>query len=1193
MLPRSEPAAIGLGLALVAMLLASTGGSADLGQLVGDVNPFSAVDPPDVRHEAAQSYGDLPLAFHQPPGEDLAEGSFITNGQGYQLTVDPQGSVLNLSREVGGRVQEAALRMTIVGADPDAPVAGQDQLPGRVNYLVGSDSSRWATDLSTFGAVVYDDVYPGIDAVYRGDGGELEYDFVVAPGQDPADVSLRFEGATSQRLDEHGDLIFELATGEVRHQAPVAYQDVDGTRRDVPAEFVLDGNEVRFRLGAYDPGRALVIDPLVDYATFLGGAGSDVPEDIAVDSAGSAYITGSTRSANFPVSTGALQTGLLGSTNSFVTKLAPDGGSVAYSTYVVGATRAIAVDNAGYAYITGIASSNVAYPTTPGAFQTTGSGLFASKLSLDGSTFEYSTFAGVVSTGGRPISIGIGPDGSAYLAGTTSGAIPVTKGAFQPVYGGGEDAYVVKVNPSGTALGYATYLGGASFELANAIAVGDDGSAYIVGRSSGGFPTTPGAFKEGNGFDAFVSKLDSSGSVLEYSTLLGGDVDRDEALAVAVDDDGHAFVAGSTNSAIDFPTTEGAFLSLPGGSGGKGFVTKMDVLGSALEFSTFVGTRVRDVALDEHGQAYLVGAAGRDLAITEGAFPLMASNDDFAGKLSATGDDLVFASFLPGVSCLSCKVAVDAMGDLYISARSERAQFVPITPGAFQPTPDRRGSIDGVVMKLSTGGVLSLAMSDTPDPVLVGQPLTYTLTVDNINPSVAPVDATNVVVRNTLPTEVSFDSATASQGSCVPPDGAGTMTCMLGDLPAGSSATIELTVVPGAGIGGGSTSPEAAIITNSAVVTADQQVPASELAMASEDTTVARAGCGAVITEDTTLTGDVGPCPSDGFVIAADGITLDLNGHSLFGYRGPGEGNGAGIRLTDRTGVVVRNGRVAAFDAGIVIEGGGGNTVEELEIRDNVGPSDGPGGELGDGILVLHSGGNELRSNVVSGNGPFDGVGILGVDSNDNLVSDSIIENTFTPEQIVGGIGIIVNPFFELDNPRRGESISGNDIVNNVIRGNASAGISSLSNVDSEVRGNTVEGNGLTAFSPINGIGIQNLLQASPVTRVVVEDNRVHGNGGSGIVVFSQENTIRNNDVADNAVIEDAFDVAFDLYDMNADCDANIWSGNIWGSGGFDPECTTTGGSGPPMAAAAAPAEGVARPEPLDESRLRSRLASI
>ena len=323
--------------------------------------------------------------------------------------------------------------------------------------------------------------------------------------------------------------------------------------------------------------------------------------------------------------------------------------------------------------------------------------------------------------------------------------------------------------------------------------------------------------------------------------------------------------------------------------------------------------------------------------------------------------------------------------------------------------------------------------------------------------------------------------------------------------------------------------------------------------------------CGAVITKNTTLGADVGPCPGNGIVIGADNITLNLAGHRIIGT--PGKPDSAGIRLGNRTGVTVRGGAskgpkpgrsamgtVTGFGAGVAIIGGSHNTVSGVNVEDNVGF-----GTFGDGIGIFFSSHNRIEGNVLTGNGVYDGVGVLGIGSDHNVITGNLVQGTTTLGDGGDGVGlgIVLNPFLDLTYPRR-ITHTGNEVTGNVVRGSDASGISSLGNTHGTIARNTVEGNGLVVIFPAgSGIGVQSLIQTPPETDMVIEANEVHGNARHGLDVQSRRNVIRGNNAAGN-VANPSFFGGFDLRDANTNCDSNVWDANVWGSGGFSPACTTT-----------------------------------
>ncbi len=447
------------------------------------------------------------------------------------------------------------------------------------------------------------------------------------------------------------------------------YQEVDGIRQAVPGQFRLLGqDEVGFQMGAYDASLPLTIDPVLVYSTYLGGVGNDNVPAISVDGSGNAYIIGTTDSNNFPTTNGAYQTNFSGK-GVFVAKLNATGTGLIYSTYLGGNDdvnfgNAIAVDGAGNAYITGYTQSSN-FPTTNGALQTTHSNdggkgdAFVTKLNATGSLLIYSTYlGGNFYDNGQAIAVD--GSGDAYITGSTGSTnFPTTTGAYQTSYA---STFITKLNPTGTALIYSTFLGGNSGNVAYGVAVDDSGNAYVTGSTGMDFPTTTGAFQTshannaGGGDDAFISKLNPTGTALLYSTFLGG-TGEDVGQSVAVDGSGNAYVTGYTSS-TKFPVTTGAYETNLGGGNISAFVTKLNAAGTSLIYSTYLAGNGREygygIAVDGNGDAYVTGqTSSTNFPITSGAFQTShasdgGADDAFVTKLNPTGTALMYSTYLGG-----------------------------------------------------------------------------------------------------------------------------------------------------------------------------------------------------------------------------------------------------------------------------------------------------------------------------------------------------------------------------------------------------------------------------------------------------------------------------------------------------------------------------------------------------------------
>src|SRR5437016_2944333 len=558
-----------------------------------------------VRVRGSEAYGKLPVYFEANRGQTDAQVKFLSRGGRHVLFLTPTEAVLVLTTPPQaadeksptrggkpGRLEEGTrtvLRMTFAGGNPMPRLAGLDELPGKVNYFIGDDAAKWRTNVPTYARVHYQDLYPGIDLIYYGNPRQLEYDLVVRPGADPGRIVLGFQGADKLEVDADGDLVFHTAGAAIRQRKPVIYQEVDGLRRDIAGGYVLrETRTVGFKVDTYDPSRPLIIDPVLFYSTYLGGSAQDVGNGIAVDTSGSAYVTGVTSSGlaattSFPTTPGTLAPSYIGgSSDAFVTKLTTTGSALVYSTYLGGSGSdfgfGIAVDGSGRAYVTG--QTNSPGIATALAFQTSFGGVidaFVARLNTAGAALDYLTYLGGTNAD-EGFAITLDSLGNAYVTGQTESAnFPTTTGAFDPSLGGALDAFVTKVGPTGSALGYSTYLGGSSNDAGTGIPVDASFNAYVSGvTSSIDFPTVnPIQASSGGSFDVFVTKVNPAGSGLVYSTYLGGS-GFDEGTGIAVDSlpTPNAYVVGFTSS-TNFPTTMGAFQTTFGGGTSDAFVAKI------------------------------------------------------------------------------------------------------------------------------------------------------------------------------------------------------------------------------------------------------------------------------------------------------------------------------------------------------------------------------------------------------------------------------------------------------------------------------------------------------------------------------------------------------------------------------------------------------------------------------------------
>jgi hypothetical protein len=674
--------------------------------------------PGGITTPTSAAYGQLPMSFEPNRGQTDARVDFLARGPGYTAFLAPTQAVMSLKDGASSDV----LRMRLNGSNAHARATGSGLQAGVTNYLIGSDPAAWKTGIPNFGQVRYASVYRGIDLVYHGNQRQLEYDFVVNPGARPGTIKMSFASEQRPRLDQAGNLVLHTAGGDLVQHAPVAYQEIDGATHAVSSRFVVGPRGgVGFRVGQYDHSKPLVIDPSLSYSTYLGGRNNDVGTGIAVDSSGNTYVVGWTGSKNFPTMS-PLQRGLSGGGDAFVTKFNA-AGQLVYSTFLGGKNDydrgfGIALDTSKNVYLTGVTNSPD-FPTTSGALQRSLRGsydAFVTKLNSSGSGLLYSTFLGGSGSEDNHASYrlgGIAVDGSgnAYVTGRTDSTDFPTVNAYQSM----GDTFVAKLNTSGSALLYSTYLGGTSGATSYGIAVDSSGKVYVAGVAGPGFPMRNAYQPNLNGgSDAFLTKLDpalSGDSSLLYSTFLGGN-QNEWAFGVAADNSGNAYLTGSTNSS-DFPIN-GAYQATYGGGHDDAFVTKLNTAASganSLVYSTFLGGSGSDnydavrpsaaIAVDTSGNAYVTGSTDSSNFPISNAFQSNYGGgqfDVFITVLNTSGAGLVFSSYLGGADGdYPLAIAVDGSGNAYLTGKTYSTNFPTASP--YQGS--NQGGADAFVTKIA------------------------------------------------------------------------------------------------------------------------------------------------------------------------------------------------------------------------------------------------------------------------------------------------------------------------------------------------------------------------------------------------------------------------------------------------------------------------------------------------------------
>lgn len=620
---------------------------------------------------------------------------------------------------------QTALKLTFPGSNPDVRIEPFEPLATTVSYFIGNDPEQWHPAVPVWGGVRYTNLYPGVDLVIGGSNGDWRLD--AARGAATDQVDLQIEGADVVGMEGRAlQLDADYQPVSIKLPAtPFSYQVSEASGTGEP--FVLTAHPGQDSSQPTSPDE----DPTdVLYGTFLGGESKDDASAIAVGDGECAYVTGTTHSRDFPSTPGAFDPSNNGDDEVFVAKFAPDGDALVYATFLGGWDYdwggGIAVDETGKATVTGMTVS-FDFPTTPGAFDTSHNNpasfdAFVSRLNADGSSLEYSTFLG----GNREddgIAIAVDRLGDTFVVGHTwSSDFPITPAAFSPVHNGSVDVFLTKLNPSGSALEYSTYLGGNGVDFSNAVAVDAAGSAYVTGQTySNDFPVTPDAFDTSFGCcstDAFVTKLNTTGSALEYSTFLGGS-QSDAGGGIAVDDQFSAYVTGGTRSA-DFPTTEGSFDQVFNGTD-DGFVVKLNASGNDLDYGTFLGgDRIdggNDVALDATGSAYVVGyTSSLNFPTTPAAFDKSYNNgfDVFVVKLNPTGDTLAYATYLGGNAVDSSRaIAIGDTSRVFVAGETQSHNF-PTTPGAYDTSHNRW--LDVFVVKMDLSPYASIVVAPIEQP---------------------------------------------------------------------------------------------------------------------------------------------------------------------------------------------------------------------------------------------------------------------------------------------------------------------------------------------------------------------------------------------------------------------------------------------------------------------------------------------
>jgi len=675
--------------------------------------------------EVRNRLGQLPLYFIENRGQKdkcvkfYAHGDggtvfFTTEGIYFSLPDGDRQKSLSRKDKSGFAGTDTLDRITMaklapVGLRNGVEPTGVEPKSGRVNYLTGNEPSSWKTDIPTYGAVTYREAYSGIDLNFYGDGRQLEYDVIVKPGADLSQVKFQYRGSTKLQLLANGDLQINLPNGiALVQKRPLVYQEIDGQRVNRAGSFQIAercSDVYGFKVAWYDKNYPLVIDPVLLYSTFLGGTSADHGRAIALDQDGNIYVTGYTKSNDFPRVNEIYSH--QGDYDAFVTKINAQGTALAYSTYLGGSAedrgQGIGIDAQGLAYVTGYTKSGD-FPAVNALYASYQGGnydAFVAKLTAAGNALVYSTYlGGKASDYGQHLAVD--QDGNAYITGYTwSDNFPTHNPIY--AYRAYEDVFVTKVNAGGSALVYSTYLSGRFKDLGYGIAVDPNGYAYITGwTGSDDFPTKYPLYTDKGTEDAFVTKLNPDGTSLTYSTYLGG-ANIDWGLAITADQDGNAYLTGYTYS-DDFPTKT-ALYAFSGVV--DAFVTKINPTGTGLCYSTYLGGSNTDngygIAVDDAGNCYVTGRTiSNDFPTKKPLCYYKGEDDVFLSKINSEGQALVYSTYIGAdKSDWAFGIAVDQNGNAFVTGETYSAVFP-----APHPIYPHQGLADAFVVKVAASSVL-------------------------------------------------------------------------------------------------------------------------------------------------------------------------------------------------------------------------------------------------------------------------------------------------------------------------------------------------------------------------------------------------------------------------------------------------------------------------------------------------------
>jgi Abnormal spindle-like microcephaly-assoc'd, ASPM-SPD-2-Hydin/Beta-propeller repeat len=767
---------------------------------------------------ATNTASNLPMAFELNRGQAPERYSYVLHHNGMEFLFSRNGADLVALRGA----KATRLRLEFVSSRIGVVPMAEQPITGQSNYLLGAEVSRWITHIPNYRRLHYDEVYPGVSLDFYGNGNALEHDFTVRPGADPSAIAFRLPGAERIDLSPDGDLEIHTAGATLTLTKPVAYQEGAAGRNTAEVKFEVDGQGVvHFRVGAYDRRRALVIDPVFSFSTFLTGTGNDQVNAVTTDAAGNIYVTGTTTSTDFPTQKPE-QAAHSGSSDAFITKLDPTGTTLLYSTYLGGTYddygASLAVDTSGNAIVAGVTRSlDFPHAGSLPALSCPGNNLcyFIASLKPDGSALNYcGAIGGAQGTYANNGVVVVDPAGNAYLAGATDDPnFPATPGTLSPTVPGypTSSTFVIKVGPSGAPV-YATIVPGnaaadvqsvyTNLFLITRMTVDSAGVVTAAGWGGQGLPTTAGVVSPSfpnaianveSPTAGFVFQLNATASAINYATYIPG---TDILDGFAVDPSGNLYVGGAT-SETNLPVTANAYQKTPfvnqEGQVGGGYIVSLKPQAAAVNAATYLGsygTGFEGLALDSHQNIFLGGGTGS-------IFPLQ---DPFTSKFvtgSTTADmvlaemstdlsTLKFGSFLSSTDAFPYEAStfsdltVDANDNLVVVGTTYASDF-PTTAGSFEPQPPAPANPLTIIEHTF---ITKINMATAAPSVC---PSTWSVQFGSVNAQTSSTQTVNITNCGNAP--LSFNSITSSDPTVVASQQCGTVA------PGGVCA-VDLTFTP-------------------------------------------------------------------------------------------------------------------------------------------------------------------------------------------------------------------------------------------------------------------------------------------------------------------------------------------------------------------------------------------------------------